>query len=399
MSHVSATYWRPTSLLLSTVPPLSVTEPNYYNNNNNNTTTTSTIITNNTITTTNTITTNNSNNNNSSNEKDEENEELDVENWEFYVYYYGMFLLVAIVNLTGNSLVISALLRHRQLRYCCNWFILSLGISDLLQAFVYPVYNLSHIEINAISKPLGTWSMCQFLLTEVLALDLCSSYHLVCITVIRYILVLHPLKYHRYVNDRRILYCILLLWILTQAAIILLFTIYIPDGEYVGACRFEKIFEVAHTSLLFVIQLFLPLSIMTCLYIPLVRIARKQAKVIAIQECSVSRSGLSSQDRKSAYMVTTLLGFFALFWTPTVVYFYASIALKGHISPYIRATVRILLFMNSAINVFVYAGRDGDFREVFKKDYKKLSNTFRRFLRKPDVPMETRENRERHGSV
>ncbi|CAI9738277.1 octopamine receptor beta-2R-like [Octopus vulgaris] len=310
------------------------------------------------------------------NETSGENEESDLQNesWEFYIYYYGMFCLVAVVNLTGNSLVISTIIRHRQLQYCCNWFLLSLGFSDLLQGFVYPIYNLSHIEISAISEPLGAWSLCQFLLTEVLALDLGSSYHLVCITVIRYIAVVHPLKYHNYVNEKRILVCIVFIWLSTQTTIILLYTIHIPEGEYVGACRYENIFRFAHTNILFIIQLFLPVTIMTCLYIPLIRIARKQAKVIAIQECSVTRSAITSQERKSTYMVTSLLGCFAIFWTPTVIYFYASIALKGNINHYIRATVRILLFMNSAINVFVYAGRDGEFRNILKKDLKKLSS-------------------------
>ena len=73
----------------------------------------------------------------------------------FYVYYYGLLGLLSLVNLAGNTAVIQALLRHRHLRVPGNYFIFSIACSDLSLGLIYPVYNVSHIEIEPIRKALG----------------------------------------------------------------------------------------------------------------------------------------------------------------------------------------------------------------------------------------------------
>ncbi len=73
----------------------------------------------------------------------------------FLTYYYGLFIVITLVNIPGNIIVIVTVLRHEHLRQPCNYYISSLAVSDLLRAFVYPVYNISHIGVATISDPLG----------------------------------------------------------------------------------------------------------------------------------------------------------------------------------------------------------------------------------------------------
>lgn len=74
----------------------------------------------------------------------------------FYVYYYGMFSIIASVNIPGNILVIRTVMRTPNLRQPCNFYIVSLAVTDLLIGFIYPVYNISHLEhVPEISRPLG----------------------------------------------------------------------------------------------------------------------------------------------------------------------------------------------------------------------------------------------------
>ncbi|KAJ8315350.1 hypothetical protein KUTeg_007500 [Tegillarca granosa] len=142
-------------------------------------------------------------------------------------------------------------------------------------------------------------------------------------------------------------------------------------------CRYELIFSVAHVIVLFVIQLFLPLGVMLSLYVRIARIARKQAKIMAIQSIRPqSRNSrnihIHSHELKSTILVSILLSCFALGWLPMIVYFfYSVICPECYTSPYIRASVRILLYINSAINIFIYAGRLSDFRAHIKTDLKK----------------------------
>lgn len=74
----------------------------------------------------------------------------------FYVYYYGMFSIIACINIPGNILVIRTVMKTPNLRQPCNFYIVSLAVTDLLIGFIYPVYNISHLEhVPEISRPLG----------------------------------------------------------------------------------------------------------------------------------------------------------------------------------------------------------------------------------------------------
>ncbi|XP_061169538.1 melanocortin receptor 3-like [Saccostrea echinata] len=301
----------------------------------------------------------------------------------FYVYYYGMFIIITCVNIPGNILVIRTVIKNPHLRQPCNLYIVSLAVTDLLVGIVYPVYNIAHLEhVPEVSRPLGRWSVCRFLVTEVLALGIICSYHLVAITVTRYVAIVYPLRYHLYITTKSTKYTIFTIWALSQCVCIIMYTFYNRE-EYIEGrvvCRYELIFSVTHVIIFLIIQLFLPLLIMLTLYIRIVKIARSQAKIIALQERVLGNRSLNSsnnfirQELKSTVMVSVLLGFYIMAWTPLTIYFFYQItcATNCYDSSFIRATCRILLFMNSAVNVFIYAGRLPEFRKSIRLDITKL---------------------------
>lgn len=73
----------------------------------------------------------------------------------FNVYYYGSVFALSCISIVGNILVITTISRHRILRNPENYFLVSLAFSDLLMGCVYPVYNISHLEIAAVLGTLG----------------------------------------------------------------------------------------------------------------------------------------------------------------------------------------------------------------------------------------------------
>lgn len=76
----------------------------------------------------------------------------------FFVYYYGIFFILTCINIPGNLIVITTVLKHQQLRQPCNYCIASLAVSDFLIGIVYPVYNISHLEeVPNLSKNLGQY--------------------------------------------------------------------------------------------------------------------------------------------------------------------------------------------------------------------------------------------------
>ena len=64
----------------------------------------------------------------------------------FIVYYYGILIALSLVNIVGNSIVITGLIRHPRILVPGNYFIISLAISDICLGLSYPLYNVSHVN-------------------------------------------------------------------------------------------------------------------------------------------------------------------------------------------------------------------------------------------------------------
>lgn len=70
-----------------------------------------------------------------------------VEDLGFYVYYYGIMGILMCVNIPGNILVMTTILRHRELRLCRNYLLVNQAIADILYGVLYPIYNLAQFTI------------------------------------------------------------------------------------------------------------------------------------------------------------------------------------------------------------------------------------------------------------
>lgn len=103
----------------------------------------------------------------------------------FNIYYYGLLFSLTLINIPANILVITTILRHRQLRQPANYFLASLAVSDLVMGCVCPVYNLSHLEIPAISGSLGKYSVTK---AHTILENRTSQYSTVQYVFVRYVL-------------------------------------------------------------------------------------------------------------------------------------------------------------------------------------------------------------------
>ncbi|KAL5009560.1 hypothetical protein ScPMuIL_011865, partial [Solemya velum] len=175
------------------------------------------------------------------------------------------------------------------------------------------------------------WEICQWIVAEVLGLEICSSYHLVAITITRYIAVTRSLRFNSIITTRVVLCGIASIWIGSQLSSFLLYILYKPEKtSYI--CKYEAIFPVTHAGILLVIQLAIPLLIMVILYVRIALIARRQSKVMAAEMAMTSRNHTRPSmftvvrtELKGTLMVSLLLGCFALAWTPMIIYFFIDI--------------------------------------------------------------------------
>ncbi|XP_076445524.1 adrenocorticotropic hormone receptor-like [Babylonia areolata] len=299
----------------------------------------------------------------------------------FLIYYLGSLALVMVVNVTGNALVLRTLYRHRCLWLPSNVFICSLGISDLLFGPIYFLYNVAGVNSQGVKDVFGDWSACRVLLLEVLALEICSAYTLVAITVTRYIGSKHALRYNHYVTFRYCIATVVMIWVTSHVACIIVYAVQIPyavsTGAYCRVCRYEAIYTARELGLLTVFQFALPFTLMLVFYLHMICHARKLNKRVTSESFCTndigsqqSRATISQRQHKSFVIITLLIGCFALSYVPMIVYFFLVIVKRQPKTDheYLSATSRIFMCLNTAVNVFIYAGRMSDFRDFLHRD-------------------------------
>ncbi|CAH8857068.1 unnamed protein product [Trichobilharzia szidati] len=104
------------------------------------------------------------------------------------------FLIIsALIIFFGNLLVITAVATTKRLRRVTDLYIVSLAVADLLVAvFILP---LSIIRQSYGYWPYESHELCLYFLSANILLCLASILNLCCISVDRYIAIVHPLKY------------------------------------------------------------------------------------------------------------------------------------------------------------------------------------------------------------
>jgi muscarinic acetylcholine receptor len=118
--------------------------------------------------------------------------------------------LVSLLTVFGNVLVLISFFVDRQIRQPTNYFIFSLAVSDFLIGFVSMPFLTLAIYKNK-------WVLGSFLCDIWLSLDyticLASIYTVFLITVDRFCSVKMPAKYRNWRTENRIIFLVLLTWI------------------------------------------------------------------------------------------------------------------------------------------------------------------------------------------
>ena len=73
----------------------------------------------------------------------------------FFVFYYLPMAALSVLCIIGNGIIIHVLPRHASLRTPANYFLLSLAVADLFHGILYPIHQVGHMEIPAVSNAFG----------------------------------------------------------------------------------------------------------------------------------------------------------------------------------------------------------------------------------------------------
>ena len=268
---------------------------------------------------------------------------------EVYGIILGSFL--AILAVTGNTLVVLAIYRTSTLQNITNYFLVSLAVADLcVGVFVLPVWMarlVTSLKASRLNDAMEFFYIQSFT---------ASTYNLCAVSIDRYIAIKLPLRYHSLMTVKTYSWIVTCVWIfsLLSGCIRL-----VTDGHLFWFITIAVVF-------------FVPFGIIAYCYLYMLKEARRQKRNTSRQ--TVEQMAALTQNNKAAITVAIVIMFFLLFTLPmmvvTVTEAVMDVAGLCELEERVdRGSIWALLvsFSNSAVNPFIYAIRKREFRAAFKK--------------------------------
>ncbi|XP_068708758.1 D(1A) dopamine receptor-like [Montipora capricornis] len=261
---------------------------------------------------------------------------------------FSFLLLIITATLVGNSLVILAFKRNAKIRTKTNYFVVSLAVADILVALVsmpiWAAYLMAGVEFN--QGLLKIWTFMDILC------GVASIINLTAISIERYFCISYPLHYHTTMTSRKAITTIIIIWIFSiimSSLKIILWTWPPPNYE-----------------LMIVIScFFIPLIIMCVTYRFIFKVARYQARQIALMINGNVQNFLLASEMRAAKTLAVVMGAFVISWGP----FFIINMVWGFCTSCITIEAVVVTkwmhYTNSLFNPIVYACMNKEFRKAF----------------------------------
>jgi len=298
-------------------------------------------------------------------------------------------VIVIIISLVGNILVCSAILVYERLRTSLtNYFIFSLAVSDIITASI-----VMPIDIDLILKDhLWTHSetMCNVFVTAYLIAAPLSMLNLLAVSVDRYCAITNPLHYSSIMTHKVVIITIVSLWtyaILFAVIAMVGWPLY-PSSLQYGMCVFNV--QPAYSLVSSLVNFVFPTITMCVLYYKIYKVAKVHARRIDRREnfshthveytSNIGGTSTSNDKKnfksltkniKAAKTIALLVSAFLCCWMPYTLASSISILCGQvcfeNIAADVFSVTLLIAYTNSALNPFLYAFHNRDFRESFRR--------------------------------
>lgn len=280
--------------------------------------------------------------------------------------WYGFVGLAAII---GNAVVLWLIAKTKTLRTISNLFLTSLAAADFLVGLVIaPTW----IFIRCLGYEADTYLQTHGKVNDYLWIHttVATTFNLCCVSLDRYIAIIHALRYREILTRRRCYELIAAVWLMS----------------FVLPCSRLVVTEgsVALWLSSTIITVLIPMIVIVSCSIRILRAAAEQSRKIITDNSLQNQEAVKREKKnsKAAKTVSIVVGLFVVCWSPSLVtslvnYFTQDPCGRDkQLSYYTEWTsVEALAFTSSAINPWVYCLRNDEF-------YEALSRTFPCFPRR-----------------
>lgn len=280
--------------------------------------------------------------------------------------WYGLVGLAATI---GNAVVLWLIAKTQSLRTISNLFLTSLAAADFLVGLVIaPTW----IFIRCLGYDADTYLQTHGKVNDYLWIHttVATTFNLCCVSLDRYIAIIHSLRYREILTKRRCYELIATVWLMS---------LILPCSRFVVAEG-----SVALWLSFAIITVLIPMIVIVSCSIRILRAAAEQSRKIITDNSLLNQDAVKrgKKNSKAAKTVSIVVGLFVVCWSPSLVtslvnYFTLDpCGLNQQLSYYTEWTsVEALAFTSSGINPWVYCLRNDEF-------YEALSRTFPCFSRR-----------------
>lgn len=276
-------------------------------------------------------------------------------------WYWSLRIIISLVTVLGNGFVIFLITTRKSLQVICNWFVLSLAVSDFCVGLVITPTGLT----------CSYWTRCDWRPELVVYnfLLYASTLNLWAMTCDRYNAIVCPFKYITRMTTKRTLILVSLPWITSLlASSIRLSWLYDNDLR----SKVDAYYSVVIDLWFGVFSCLLLLVI----YVKILIVIRKHSRHVASLRAQLSFNTSSrvacrnEQERVSAKILgIIILLFVACYFTNIYVSFCSNFKLCSP-SPNVYLASILMVHVNCALNFLVYALLKKDFRSQLRRLFK-----------------------------
>ena len=298
----------------------------------------------------------------------------------------AIMCLVFLIILFGNTLTIVAFIKFRTLRKVRNYFLVSLAVADILHGLVNMLSLLFIVVPEDYWKVSGARHGSSIAPTLFLITVILSYLHIFMITFDCFICIIKPLHHHQLLSPGRAKAIIAAFW----AGSFLAGSVYLLKEMYVAEHKSTHHLQMYDTLMKIILWVIVVLAVIV-MYVKIFAVIRKQKKAILELGAQSSRNAQNDErntrsrdanKNKRVVMVFLIIVSFIVLWLPyviiTILYaFYRNILIYG-LGPSAMVVIFVICvaisFTNSAVNAFIYARFDKEFRNAYVQILKCKTN-------------------------
>lgn len=286
----------------------------------------------------------------------------------------SIYVITIIVALLGNVLVIYAVFNFQHMRTTTNVLIANMAVADLITTIFAMPYSIFYLFMQSrwFGGLAGTMAckLVHFIIATTIAASIVALF---LVSLERFCAVIYPLKYIKFIHNKKLLTAII--WLVSFASMIVFLVVHrvneFNDGTVLCQIEWNPEFHPYHSpkvfySLVSIILYVVPLSCTSVMYIIIIR--KLWRRRVPGNRSEVNRRAAIRSRKSVIKMLIVVLVVFALCWLPVHImhvlinFFYQSVFQK--LSPW---TVMMLFWVshaNSAINPYIFITMNQSFRKI-----------------------------------